>query len=326
MKMVETSPSVAQSGHVLGRPWRNLKALLVVSALIGLLSLNVLTLLNDTIHAAGYGMLRAILASALTEAALSRVLRDSPTARMNQGITTATKMLSEENADLAEANRVLSEKNADLSKKNADLDKANGALSKRNTDLFASNRELLIKNVSLSALNRGIEKKRVEVDRTNKRIAAEHAALKRSSDRQALTAKKISTRLAARYVANASRNMSSVAGQAIPFAGTAIILGVTAWDVYDACETMKDINELNNAHGHVKIDHTRVCGMRISIPNQQQVLAQIRSNWKTAYQSAADSVNGAGTVLVPSTPMELSWRDVRGTVCPVVGAVPGVCP
>lgn len=211
----------AQPGGFLGKAWRRSRAFLIVSTLLGLASLNVLTLLNDAVHAAGYGALRAILASALPDAALSRMLRDSPTAKRNREIATATKALARENAKLV-------------------------------------------------ASNKAIEQKRIDAERAKKKIAAEHVALKRASEQQALTAKKISKRLAARSVANASRNVSSVAGQAIPFAGTAIIVGVTAWDVYDACETMKDINELGSAFGHEREDQTKVCGM--PVPSKEQVL------------------------------------------------------
>ena len=288
MRTIEASSNTTQSGNPIGWLWRNAKAFLVVSALLGLVSLNALTLLNDAVHAAGYNVLRAILASALTEAALSRMLRDSPTVKKKRDIARATKVLSEQNARLSASN---------------------GALSKRNANLSAS--------------NNAIEKKRIELERQNKKIAAEHANLKRVSDRQARTAKDISKRLAVRSAASASRNLSAVAGQAIPVAGTAIIVGMTIWDVRDACATMGDVNELNSAFGHEKEDQTRVCGKRV--PSPEQVGAQVKANWKAAYQSAADAVNKAGDAIVPATPPGLSLPDIRRTVCPVVGALPGVC-
>lgn len=265
----------AQPRCFLGKVWGRSKTFLIVSTLLGLSSLNVLTLLNDAVHAAGYSAIRAILASALPDAALSKMLMDSPTAKRKREIATATKLFARENAKLA-------------------------------------------------ASNKAIEQARMDAELAKKKIAAEHVELKRASEQQALTAKKISRRLATRSVANASRHVSSVAGQAIPFAGTAIIVGVTALDIRDACETMKDVNALNSAFGHEGEDQTKVCGM--NVPNKQKVLAQIKANWKIAYQSAADSVNKAGAALVPSTPTQLSWFDVRATVCPVVGTLPGGCP
>ena len=71
MGTIDTNPSRSQPGSVFGALWRKSKTLLIISALLGLVSLNVLTLLNDAIHAAGYNALRAILVSALSDAALS---------------------------------------------------------------------------------------------------------------------------------------------------------------------------------------------------------------------------------------------------------------
>lgn len=251
MGTIEASSNMAQPGNLFGRLWRNAKAFLIVSALLGLVSLNALTLLNDAVHAAGYGVLRAIFASALTEAALSRMLKDSPTAKRSREIATATKTLARENAKLV-------------------------------------------------ALNKAIEKRRLALELANKKIATEHAALKRVSEQRALTAQKISKGLARRSLANATRNVSAVAGEAVPLLGTAIIVGVTLWDVRDACATMKDVNELNSAFGHEKEDHTKVCGMHV--PSREQVRAQIKANWKAAYKSAKDALNSAGDV--PATPTQ----------------------
>jgi len=275
MGTINANSSMSQPVSILETLWRKSKTLLIVSALLGLISLNVLTLLNDAIHAAGYNALKTILASALPDATVSRMLRASPTTKRRGEVMRATKALSNENAKLA-------------------------------------------------ASNKAIEKKRIALERANKKIGAEHAVLKSISGKQTLTAQKISKRLATRSLANATRNASSVAGEAIPLIGTAIIVGVTAWDVHDACETMKDINELNGAFGHAKEDQTRVCGLKV--PSQEQVLAQVKANWKMAYQTAADSVNRAGDAMIPTTPPHLSWPDIRGSVCSVVGSLPGLCP
>ena len=67
--------------------------------------------------------------------------------------------------------------------------------------------------------------------------------LKRVSKMRADIAKKISTRITRRAVANAFKNVSSFAAEIIPLLGTAIIVGLTASDIYDDCQTIKDLNE-----------------------------------------------------------------------------------
>lgn len=219
MRIIDANPSMPQLGRFFVAFWRKSKAILIVSTLLGLVSLNVLTLLNDAIHAAGYNALRAILAPALSDAALSRMLSDSPTAVRKREVKTATKAFANENARLA-------------------------------------------------ASNKTIEKKRIALEKANIQIRAENSKLKSITEERSLTAQKISKRLVARSLANATRNAASVAGEVIPVVGTAIILSVTAWDIYDACETMKDVNELNSAFGHPQEDKNKVCGMKVPLMNK----------------------------------------------------------
>ena len=253
MTTIEASSNLAQPISLVGRLWHRSGTFLIVSTLFGLVSLNVLTLLNDAVHAAGYGALRAVLASVLPDAALSRMLRDSPTTNRKSEIEKATKRLVRENADLI-------------------------------------------------ASNKAIEKRRLALELANKKIAAEHAALKSVAKQRVLAVRRISKGLARRSLANATRNVSAVAGEAVPFVGTAIIVGVTLWDVRDACQTMKDVNELNSAFGQEKEDHAKVCGM--TVPSREQVLAQIKANWKTAYKSAEDAISSAGDATAPKVPTQ----------------------
>lgn len=275
MVAIDSQPIAFQPWRNFGTLWRKAKTVLVVFALLGLGALNILTLVSDGIHAAGYGAIEAILASAVSDATMSRMLRSSPTAKRQQYAMASTKALSDEKAMLV-------------------------------------------------ASNKAIEKKRAALEKSHIEIEAKNAELTRTSQKRVAAVQKASKRLVARSLVNATRNVSSVGAEAIPLIGTAIIVGVTAWDVYDDCETLKDINEMNSVFGHEQEDQTKVCG--IKVPTKEQALAQVKGNWRAAYRSAADSLNTAGAAIVPATPPQFSWPDIRGTVCPVVGTVPGICP
>lgn len=54
-------------------------------------------------------------------------------------------------------------------------------------------------------------------------------------------------KVTARVQKGAARNMASVAGEAIPVVGIAVIAGALAYDVADACETARDIEGLEAA-------------------------------------------------------------------------------
>jgi len=41
------------------------------------------------------------------------------------------------------------------------------------------------------------------------------------------------------------------------------MVALTASDIYDDCQTLKDLNELNITFNHEKEDETTVCGMKV---------------------------------------------------------------
>lgn len=126
-----------------------------------------------------------------------------------------------------------------------------------------------------------------------------HTKLKTESARKAETVQKISRGVATRAVIGATRNVTSLPGQAIPYAGAAFVVGVTIWDIHDLCQNMKDINELNNVFELQPENQDEVCG--IEVPTKEQVIAEAKKNWQAAYKTAAYQV-------------ELSQRNAKDLV------------
>ncbi|MCD2451027.1 hypothetical protein GO003_011540 [Methylicorpusculum oleiharenae] len=164
--------------------WQVSKVLLFIALILGLGSLNVLTLINDQAHAAGVSFLKAVLAPALAEATMSRILSLSPTEKY-------------------------------------------GALEKS---------------------HRALESKLVEV--------------KKLSAARSQVVKNISKRVATRAITNAGKNVASYAAEVVPVVGVAAITNLTISDLYDDCQTLKDINELNVAFGHAITEDNTVCGIK----------------------------------------------------------------
>jgi Na+/H+-dicarboxylate symporter len=77
------------------------------------------------------------------------------------------------------------------------------------------------------------------------------------------TAKSVSPRIGRRAITNAAKNFYSLAEELVPVIGFAIVLGVTISDLNDDCQTLKDLNELNNAFDIKNEDEKTVCGMKI---------------------------------------------------------------
>jgi hypothetical protein len=221
----------------------SLKQLTWIFAFLGLASLNVLTLVNDKAHAAGYSAIKAILATAIPDAAASRMLSNSSTVKRKQDAMVATQKL-------------------------------------------AAERDMVV------ASSKVLEAKQLTLLKSLKEVEASHSALKHTSTLRTAAVLKTSKRLAIRAATNATRNVSSVFAEAILLLGTGIMLGVTAWDLYDACDTLKDINELNSVFDLQKEDQNIICGMKV--PTTKQVFDETRTNTAVIYQSAKDALKKGG--------------------------------
>ncbi len=151
--------------------------MLFMAPILGLGSLNVLTLINDQAHSAGFSFLKTVLAPALADATMSRLLSQSPTEKYSA-------------------------------------------------------------------------------------LESKHVELKKVSAVRSQAVKNISTRVARRAVANAGKNVASYAAEIVPFAGVAVITVLTISDLYDDCQTLKDLDELNAAFGHGTSNPCSVCGIK----------------------------------------------------------------
>jgi hypothetical protein len=78
----------------------------------------------------------------------------------------------------------------------------------------------------------------------NKTLITQNTAFQSKITSNKATAKRITQRVGKRVAVGASRSASAVFAGAIPAVSTAVVVGVTAMELKDACETMKDLSEL----------------------------------------------------------------------------------
>ena len=113
-----------------------------------------------------------------------------------------------------------------------------------------------------------VAKKLAAAELLNRSLAAEKKATVQATER-------VTRAVAARAARNAGRNLTAVAAEVLPYIGVAATLSVTALDLHDACQTIKEINELHVSMGTEVIDENRVCGM--TVPNANEVISDIKS-------------------------------------------------
>ena len=159
--------------------------------IIGLATLNILTLINSGIH--------DFLYKGLSSLPISQLLANSPTNKRNQLIKEKSRLTS-------------------------DLNK-----SRKNTAKYKTN---------LSSM-----KKRI---------------------------KTISANIVTRSVKNTTRNMASIPAESIPWIGAGVIIAVTAIDIKDSCDTMKDMNEIMKTLElkEYNDEANSICGNKINFKNE----------------------------------------------------------
>jgi hypothetical protein len=128
-----------------------------------------------------------------------------------------------------------------------------------------------------------------------RRTAASRADIIRSQ-RKAIV--DTGARVSARMARGAARSVSTSFGQSIPVAGAAVVVGVTALELRDACETMKDLAALE----------TKVVGGLKADPELAVPAAAEAANAKPAVASLADPTTVCGRS-VPST--KKIWARIR---------------
>lgn len=146
-----------------------------------------------------------------------------------------------------------------------------------------------------------------EHDTLNQRHVELGKAKLDQENRTKIAAKTLSDKVATRAGKSVARHVTGAAGESIPVLGTALIAGMLALDVKDACDLVKEVNEMNQAIGVLTEDEHKICG--VEVPTHQQLAASVATNWKKAYQVAAEAIG-----MRPTLP-NVSWSEVKTPVC-----------
>ena len=78
----------------------------------------------------------------------------------------------------------------------------------------------------------------------------------------------VGKRVSNRTVKNALKNIADVPLEVVPLIGSGAVIALTISDIYDDCQTLKDINEINRAFDLDIEDEQTVCGFNISKLNK----------------------------------------------------------
>ena len=101
-------------------------------------------------------------------------------------------------------------------------------------------------------------------------------------------------------------------GEAIPWLGTSVIVGVTALELYDLCATIKDMNELKNAFNpsaSTSDEELTVCSLEV--PSKEDILLAVKNSPSAAWEKAKDITPTLEEIKATEMPDFSSWWDEK---------------
>lgn len=119
------------------------------------------------------------------------------------------------------------------------------------------------------------------------------------------------SRVSRRITVSSLRNFGSMAAEALPFVGAAAIVGVTALEMHDACEALKDVQELDiafNPSSAPSEEAQTVCS--IEMPNREELLASIQASPGQSWETAREYTPTLPTL----SDVEINWGEQFGVI------------
>ena len=98
-------------------------------------------------------------------------------------------------------------------------------------------------------------------------------------------------RISRRAAATSTREIGSMAGEAIPYLGIAVVVGATALELKDLCDTLKDMDELRRAFDPDATDSDErqtVCAQRV--PTREELWEIAKASPGNAWNSARNAI------------------------------------
>ena len=200
-------------------------------------------------------------------------------------VNVATLTISSVNAAISGAIETATGLSTVGRRQSVQLKETEARASKLNTDLERSRSELSIERKKSAILANKYGTVEVEA----RRLRAQGPDVMFRGKKRALksVAEEVTGSVSRRTAKVAATNVGSMAGEGIPFWGIAVIVASTTVEAAAACDTMRDMHDLQKAldPGAVVDDGaSEVCGMRI--PTQDEIWEAVKSSpgkaWATS--------------------------------------------
>ena len=133
----------------------------------------------------------------------------------------------------------------------------------------------------------GLQTASAKQRKTIKSLQKENRQLRGQIKRIRGVARSAAKRTVARSVKSVKRGFATLAGKAVPFAGVAVSVGVTAWEIKDLCDTIRDMNgisrEIDPSQPTVE-NETTVCS--VPVPTTEEILRKVAESPHAVWQAS----------------------------------------
>ncbi|MBK9246104.1 MAG: hypothetical protein IPM30_14920 [Burkholderiales bacterium] len=295
-----------------------LKGFLVAISLVGLVASNLATLLSASFYDRLYTGVRkvALLAG---EAVADRVTRHSKKAQADERLRKETQDLRDRKARV---DAELEETKARQARTSVELEERRVETQHLRDQKAQVDAELKEAKVQSAKTSEELANERATAGRVRQELDGVKGELDGVKARRALdakSAKEAAGRVQKRLVAGVARNTAAIPAEAIPYVGIGVNLSVTALDIYDACQTMGEINSLLTMLGQ-GVENSDFCGQKL--PTKEEVVAGIKDEWRRSIQFVADQARKVPTQ-VPVPQVRVPTVDEAMAVACSIVALPG---
>jgi len=252
--MATTHQKSSNSLSLLSGVYRKTRALFLSAAIVGLVATNVASLVSDAFHNSLYGALSRLVNALPSFHGKNKLLQKSPT----------------------------SVRQADVLKATGKLRADKSALIKENTNFTQRHNKLVHRYNGLANTHNTLRKQYLDTRKS-------HDDLKKITKVRAEKLQTFSTKMSSRSLKMATANVAALPAEFVPAAGMAVIIAMTAWDVRQLCEGMKELNSVRQTFGFSKEDETSMCGFKV--PSKKDVQKEMADNYHGAVAKAKEYIS-----------------------------------
>ena len=235
---------------------------------VGSIAMNIITMTWTTEGIAAKGAVAAVarITSVATGLGIKLAINEKVITDLRSNLAASEEVATGLRGNLAVSEKVVNGLRGNLVANKKVVTGLRGELAANKKVVTDFRNKLAAKEVMITGLIRDLADSVKAATDLKNRLAANKKAVSRSTKN-----------ITKRTIRGVSRSLAAIPADFIPFVGNAVTLGVTSWELYDACETMKDMDEINKSMGiNDTVEKDKAC--KIKIPSKAEIFKAIKSS------------------------------------------------